>query len=252
MARVDPIYQNLAPYYDKLAKNFDFAKQHLEKIDKILDQYKFSGEVMIDIACGTGTIAIHLAKRFSKVIGTDISPAMLSIAKSKVGNYRRKINFVRQDMRNLSLPIKADLITCNFDSINYLLKNSEIKRVFRNVCKHMNKGGLFIFDACTPCKYKNLRGISFRKFNKNYSIWTISNNINKSLIGNKMLYFSHIRDNLFKLHEEIHMQRAYERQKIINWLGESGFYLLKAMHIEGKGTQRIKKSPLRILYVAKK
>ncbi len=132
----DPIYQNLASFYDNLTK--DFTQRHLQRIDKILDQYKFSGNIMVDVACGTGTMVLHLAKRFSKVIGIDISSSMLSVSKSKIGKYRGKIKFIRQDMRNLSLPIKADLITCSFDSINYLLKESEIRKVFRNIYKHMN------------------------------------------------------------------------------------------------------------------
>ncbi len=241
----DSIYQNLALYYDNLWKNF--TKQHLQRIDKILEQYKFSGKVMIDLACGTGTMVLHLAKRFSKIAGIDISPSMLSVAKSKVGKYKRKVKFIRQDMRNLSLPLKANLITCNFDSINYLLKESVVRNVFRNIYKHMNNGGLFIFDACTPHKYRNLKGVSFREFDKGYSVWIISNNPDKNLIKNRMLYFLHDSDDFFKLHKEIHIQRAYEHNKIVSWLMKSGFSLLKSIKIEGT-----EKSPLRILYITKK
>jgi ubiquinone/menaquinone biosynthesis C-methylase UbiE len=74
---------------------------------------------------------------------------MLRYARQRALKARVKINFVRQGMQHLDIRAKFDLVTCWFDSMNYLLTKRELDTVFRKVNRVLKNGGLFIFDMNT-------------------------------------------------------------------------------------------------------
>ncbi len=102
-------------------------------------------KTVLDLACGTGSASVILGQRGFKVAGADLSPEMLAVARSKTA----KAEFVVADMRTLNLKRKFDAVICLYDSLNYLLQESEISDAFRNVAKHLGRGGAFVFDVHT-------------------------------------------------------------------------------------------------------
>ena len=82
----------------------------------------------LDIACGTGNITVRLAKHFKDIYGVDLSEDMLREAFDKLKSERIKGKIICQDMTELSLNRKFDLITSVLDSTNYITdieENSE-------------------------------------------------------------------------------------------------------------------------------
>jgi SAM-dependent methyltransferase len=100
------------------------------------------------VACGTGAFVRYLCERGAAVVyGVDRSPEMLRVAIAK--NQGAGARFLRQDFATLQLPQPVDLITCHFDSLNYLLTSHDLLQALRRFRANMNPGGHLIFDMIT-------------------------------------------------------------------------------------------------------
>ena len=70
------------------------------------------------------------------------------------------VSFEVQDMTRLQLRQQFDLITCTFDSLNYITRIESIERMFHTVALHLRSPGFFLFDSNTHRQYQNSRGFS--------------------------------------------------------------------------------------------
>ncbi|NLV74568.1 MAG: class I SAM-dependent methyltransferase [Chloroflexi bacterium] len=142
-----PIYQDYAHVYDRSGQ-LRFSMRMLRYLDELLERFAVPGTRMIDLACGTGTVAIGMALHGFTVEGIDGSAEMLAEAalKTPAGT---AICWSQQDMRTFSAQ-PAHLLTCLYDSLNYILTNDELLAVFRRVRAALEPHGLFIFDMNTP------------------------------------------------------------------------------------------------------
>jgi SAM-dependent methyltransferase len=130
----------------------DFSIQYVSLINELLQESGFEQAKILDIACGTGILAIELAQCGYVVHGIDISPEMISVAKSKsIG--LSKLSFDIQNMVRFDTGGKFDLVTCTFDSINYIHKLGDLQEMLSCVAFALNEKGLFIFDSNTKQLY---------------------------------------------------------------------------------------------------
>ncbi|NCN98647.1 hypothetical protein COU62_01760 [Candidatus Pacearchaeota archaeon CG10_big_fil_rev_8_21_14_0_10_35_219] len=142
-------YEKLAKSYDrqlkdKLTKNM--YKEWREELKEVISNYKIKKGVLIDLGCGTGITTIPWIKKFDKVIGIELSKPMLKEAKKK----STKVKWVNQEIVNLKIKERADVITCHFDVLNHILRKEDLQKVFNNIYELLNSGGLFIFDMMSP------------------------------------------------------------------------------------------------------
>jgi ubiquinone/menaquinone biosynthesis C-methylase UbiE len=111
---------------------------------------KFSGQPVrrvLDIACGTGSHAIELARLGYEVAGSDISEDMLAHAREKAQSADSQVRFERQDMRDLNVAAKPfDAVLCLFDAIGHVQTTAAIKQTFHAVHRHLGQDGLFILE----------------------------------------------------------------------------------------------------------
>lgn len=107
----------------------------------------------LDLACGTGRIAIPLAKLGLKVTGIDASLPMLKRAKQKSQNLPITLS---GDIRKFDLNQKFDLVTMAGNSFQALLNVKEQEDMIMCVTKHLSEDGLFIFNTrnLTPDEIK--------------------------------------------------------------------------------------------------
>ena len=70
---------------------------------------KSTGGTMLEVACGTGRVAIRLAQQEVKVVGLDISPAMLAVARQK-SSALENMHWVQGDMRSFELSEQFELV----------------------------------------------------------------------------------------------------------------------------------------------
>ena len=141
-----PIYQEYALVYDR-AGQMGFSKRMLHYVDQLLELHPPAGNRLLDLACGTGTFAIGMAQKGWEAQGVDGSAAMLQQAKAKP--FSNLVQWSRQDMRMFSPLIAVDLVTCLYDSLNYMLTDEDLVSVFKRVYAALGPQGLFIFDMNT-------------------------------------------------------------------------------------------------------
>ena len=117
---------------------------------------------VLELACGTGRIAIPLAQNGLAVTGIDYSKPMLDLAKSKADDKQMKVEWVLGDIRCFDLGRKYQVILLLFNALWHLHEVSDIEDCLQCVQHHLTSDGLFILDVFVPdMKFLN-RGPSRR------------------------------------------------------------------------------------------
>lgn len=114
---------------------------------------------VLDLACGTGAASLVFARFGCEVVGVDQSASMLEIARAKTRDQHLSVEWAEADIRELALSSVVrgpsfDLVTCFADSVNYLVENGDLERVFDGVAQVLRSGGWFIFDMNSEAEYK--------------------------------------------------------------------------------------------------
>jgi SAM-dependent methyltransferase len=165
-------FEAIAPYYDALMAEIDYAAW-VKYVLEITRSFKIKPERILDLACGTGTCAFLFAARGCEVVGIDDSRAMLDVARSKAAARNAGPIFLEGDMRDYEVEGPVDLVTCLYDSLNYLMEDEEIERCFARTYGALRDRGLFVFDMNTEFGLVTLLGDStqIREDGRVYSIW---------------------------------------------------------------------------------
>jgi SAM-dependent methyltransferase len=210
--------------YERLSQVYDvgwgrFAEQYLSLIDQLLADYHIKRASILDVACGTGILAISLASRGHIVHGIDISSDMVALAKSKSLNVPN-VSFEVQDMTRFVVQDEFDLITCTFDSLNYVLNIADVEAMFIRVAVSLKKSGLFVFDSNTSRHYIN-----------------VGNGSQKRELGDQSFVHKWSYDTIKKEavttfefadgSKEIHRQRPYDLAELSPVMTESGLHAVE-------------------------
>lgn len=150
------MYQQLAHLYDWPGA-LAFSQQILERDLALFQQWGTpTGSHLLDLACGTGTLSIALAKAGYTVTGLDLSATMLKQAEAKKQTADRSlpVTFQKADMRFFELKTPVDGILCHYDSLNHLSNDSELRATFLQISQALKPGGFFIFDLNTLENYQ--------------------------------------------------------------------------------------------------
>ena len=115
----------------------------------LLPRYDAIPQRVLDLACGTGAAAVRLAGYGHRVVGIDASVTMLDVARQRASDEGFDIPFAQQDMRTFTAPEPVDLITCFYDSLNYLTVAADLARAFRCMHAALAPHGLAVFDMNT-------------------------------------------------------------------------------------------------------
>lgn len=150
MSLPDPSKQfdEIAFLYDELMGGVPYA-EWAAYVRRILRRFKVTPKSVLDLCCGTGSVAEMLAANGLDVWGVDISPEMIEIARRKAAGKGLKIEYSVHNASSFRLGRKFDLVVSLFDSLNYITDSSELQNVFYRVSEHLNEGGLFVFDVNT-------------------------------------------------------------------------------------------------------
>ncbi len=106
---------------------------------------------MLDVACGTGKSFLPLLARGYRVVGCDISPAMLARAAAKAPEAR----LLQADMRTLARLGAFDLVTCLDDALNYLLGPGDLVAALAGFRRNLEPHGVAIWDLNTLGMYRS-------------------------------------------------------------------------------------------------
>lgn len=104
---------------------------------------------LLDVACGEGSFAVGMAKLGYRVTGIDQSQRMIDLAKARAVEEGVDADFLVEDMRSISYEREFNLVTCFFDSLNYLLNIRDLHQAFMGAYRALSPGGFYIFDMNT-------------------------------------------------------------------------------------------------------
>ena len=136
------VYDLLAPHYDAVTGD---SATEAAFIHDIIERRHSQAVTLLDLACGTGSIAALLAGAY-QVSGLDISPGMLAVAREKLPG---RTQLYLADMTSFRLDARFDVIVCAYQGFNHLLSLAAWQSGFDRACEHLNRGGLFLFDIAT-------------------------------------------------------------------------------------------------------
>ena len=110
-------YISLAQSYDRLTNDVDYAAV-VEFYERILEKAGLHPRTAVDLACGTGSVALLLAEKGLAVTAVDLSEDMLCVASQKAMEAGLLVRFVQQNLACLRLPRAVDLAVCALDSLD--------------------------------------------------------------------------------------------------------------------------------------
>ena len=127
-----------------------------------------TGDPVLELACGTGRLTIPIAQSGVEIVGLDLTPSMLAHARAKAEAAGVKIEFVEGDCRDFDLGRNFALIFMAFNSMQHLHDYESLAALFRNVRKHLVKGGRFVFDVFNPKVEILARAAGDRRLEREY------------------------------------------------------------------------------------
>jgi ubiquinone/menaquinone biosynthesis C-methylase UbiE len=143
-------YEAIAPVYDDFTAHHDY-ELWLGNLLPELKRLGLRGNRLLDVACGTGKSFIPMLNRGWEVTASDISPAMVALARAKVGD---AAELSVADMRELPDFGEFDLVWCLDDAINYLLSGEELEQALAGMKRNLGPAGLLMFDVNAMTAYR--------------------------------------------------------------------------------------------------
>lgn len=214
-------YEAFACVYDRLTANVDRRSMAEFIRDRILAA-KPDAELVLDMACGTGTLAIELERLGFDMTAVDSSVDMLNIAREKSDG---SILFLRQRMEKLDMFGTMGAIVCTLDSINHVTDPAKVREIFRRAALFLDDDGVFIFDANTPYKHRKVlaNNVFVYDLDDIYCVW--QNSTDSDLVTDIELDFF-VRDDAsgsYVRSGERFRERAYGGAQLDEMLSAAGF-----------------------------
>lgn len=220
------MYGSFAEVYDEFMQEVSYL-QWADYIESLWKAHDKNPKLVLDLACGTGSLCVELSRRGYEMIGADLSEEMLNQARQKAEDAGQSILFLEQDMREFELYGTVDAIICTCDSLNYLLEEEEVRQVFRLADNYLNPGGLFLFDVNTEYKFREIMGdrVQAETYEDAAYIWQ-NYYYEEERVNEYQVTFFQKQGDLYRREEEVHYERAYAPEQLRKWLEEAGLRVL--------------------------
>lgn len=242
-------YGEFAKIYDNLINEDIDYEDMCSRIIEICKKEDISFDNYLDIACGTGNVTAKLAKNFKESFAVDLSDDMLREAFNKLKKEKIKCQLVCQDMSELSLNRKFDLITSVLDSTNYIIEEASFLKYLMRVKDHLKDNGIFIFDVNSYYKLSEILGNNIYTYSEEEVFYTWENTFENDIL-NMFLTFFVKKGELYERFEEEHLERAYTEGFIENKLKELDLKIIGKF--DGYSKKSVENLTERIMYVVKK
>ncbi len=200
-------YNEFAKFYDSLTRNVNYRDISLF-IDRVLEENSTKRGILLDLACGTGTLSVEMSKLGYDVIGVDYSNEMLSEAMQKSHLAKQNILFLCQPMQELNLYGTVDCAICVLDSLNHI-NNDDLIKTFQKVSLFLNPRGYFIFDINTKYKHEQILANNTFVYDCDdiYCVW--QNSLNKNCVNISLDFFKR-EDDVYYRSEENFFEYTYD------------------------------------------
>jgi 2-polyprenyl-3-methyl-5-hydroxy-6-metoxy-1,4-benzoquinol methylase len=207
------IFDKLAPYYGEFVDK-ELNNYYLSQIDR-----SFQGNgVVIDLGCGTGELAVELAKRGYYVTATDLSETMLEYANNNAVLSGVSIQFY---VHNILYPLNRiyDILVMSSDVINNIHEKEDILKVFKNIAASMDENSQFMFDFIHTQYIEKIHNYQQDiLLQDNLLQWTVRKTSVEHQIEHKLM---------FGVESETQLQTTYPLKVYKKLLNEAGLGIVK-------------------------
>lgn len=221
-------YGVFSEFYDALTANvsYDTVSQVLSSL---LTRYGKSRGLLLDLACGTGSVSVRMAQKGYEVIGVDLSPEMLSEAQNKAYSAGQNILFLCQDMTALDLYGTVDAAVCTLDGLCHLPDEESVFAALQKVSLFMNPGGVFLFDVNSVYKHRAVLGNNTFVYDTDdvYCVWQNTLLSDGVTVQMDLDFFEPVSDaGDYVRQSERFTERAYPKETLEAMLKKAGFTVL--------------------------
>ena len=254
-------YRSFASVYDEFMDGTDY-RLTADRITEMISRYGLSKpshlrtgaseakdvllaaekNLVVDLGCGTGKFTEILADRGYDVMGIDLSQEMLGIALERRDKRGHRTLYLCQDMREFELYGTAGTFVSVGDSVNYLLTDEDMDKLFRRVNTFLFPGGIFVFDFKTLHLYRDVIGDSTIAEDRDDCSFIWENWFDEETNINEYDLTLFIRDeagekddNLFRKYREIHRQRGYTLDEMKKFASVAGLIWVTEMDSDTMG-----------------
>ena len=141
--------------YDEIAAFYDpWSRSVTEDVGFYVDEALASGGPIVELAVGTGRIAVPVAQAGVDVIGVDSSPGMLAVARAAASSagVADRVDLRLGDLRDPPVTERVPLVICPFRSLLHMETENEKLRALRAARELLEAGGRFVFDVFSPSR----------------------------------------------------------------------------------------------------
>ena len=137
--------------YDKIARLYDpWSRSVVEDVPFYLDEARRSGGPVLELAVGTGRIAVPIAASGIPVVGVDLSEGMLQVARERAQEIGAELDLRYGDMRDPPVEGTFPLVLVPFRSMLHMETDADRRAVLRAIKRHLAPDGRLIFDVFAP------------------------------------------------------------------------------------------------------
>lgn len=242
-------YTGLAACYDRLIDQTIYDR-FCGRICALLRKNGVRDGLVLELCCGTGTLARRLSLEGYELIGCDASPEMLSVAREKCADLPVPPVWICQRADELDLYGTVRAAVCCLDSVNYFTGLRELKEAFRRVSLFLEPGGVFLFDVKSRAMFRELSGTcSIQEEVDLFCTWQYGFDSRTGYAQHQVDLFCR-EETGWSRFTEWHEQRAYSAETLKAALEQAGLEL-RGIYADYTG-KKAQGEQGRLLFVAKK
>jgi SAM-dependent methyltransferase len=144
------VFSRYARYYDLLYRDKDYASE-ARFVHSLIRRFAPGASSLLELGCGTGVHAQHLAALGYELHGVDSSPGMLDQAKARLAGRdaeeTSRLSFSLGDIREIRLDRSFDAVISLFHAMSYQVANEDLRAACSTARIHLSPGGIFLFDC---------------------------------------------------------------------------------------------------------
>lgn len=218
-------YTDFAQVYDLLTDEIDYPAR-ADYFDRLILQNGGFRGILLDLGCGTGTLAELMAGKGYDVIGVDNSEEMLWAATQKKLASGHDITYLCQEMPELDLYGTVDAAVSALDSLNHLTDYGDFCAAIAKAALFLHPDGVFVFDLNTRYKHREVLGNNtfLYDYDETFCAWQ-NTLLEDDVVQMELTIFIEGEDGRFSRLEESFAERAYSPEQVQGALDAVGLEL---------------------------
>ena len=156
------LYEYMAEHYDVLAPGLP------GDVDFYVRLAREAEPPVLELGCGTGRVAIPIARAGVEIVGLDSSPAMLTKARERSTGLAN-VRWVEGDMRAFDLPERFGLVIIPYRAFQHMITVDDQESCLGCIRRHLRDDGRLVFNLFNPDLV--VMGRSMSDFRGDWRIW---------------------------------------------------------------------------------